>query len=790
MVRRHLYRAYWLAGLAVLVTLVWATTVGPPAPGQILPAVLFGALIVFTDIFGVHLAGGAVSLLPMATVAAYLVMGPVPTGWAAFCGAAIHAALRYWWADRLGLPRVTSRSELVTIGAANGVAHTASVLVGGAVFRVLGGNVPLAVVELFDIPLLLIFGLVYLVVNHVALLPLVAARGQEVLQHYSRSLPRLILYEGGPLVLAPLTASIYMRLGIVQFVLFAVGVVAVSLIMHSLAQTSRRVERRVQELSSLQAVGRALSASLDIEAVVSAIYDQVAQLMPARNFYVALYASDVDEVSFPLVVEDGEYVRWRSRRTGSGLTEYVLQRGEPLLIRGDLEDTLEQLGIASIGRTAECWLGVPILAAGEALGVISVQSYDTPGAYDLSHQAVLSTIAAQAAVAIQNARLYARTDEALARRVHELDSILRTTQEGILLFDSDWRIVAANRALARFLSIPQLELSGSLVGRPQSDGDGPLIGLLAYTMEDLKADCRALAEGEEATTRKIVTLESSGRHVERSLSPVRGEEGSITGWLLALRDVTEEIELARLKDDMTHMLVHDLRSPLTVLDNSLTLMEEAFAERDREFFNLVAGMAQRSGERMLTLVNELLGISELESDQLELVRQAVDVSSLLRESVAQFSSLAASAEVALETSIAPDLPALYVDPGLIARVLSNLLDNAIKFTPSGGRVQLWARADGQTGPDYLLIGVKDEGPGIPRDEQDKLFEKFYKVPSVSVDGRRSGSGLGLAFCKLAVEAHGGEIWVESPPGEGETGDAGPGSTFVMTLPSVSTRTPI
>jgi signal transduction histidine kinase len=298
-----------------------------------------------------------------------------------------------------------------------------------------------------------------------------------------------------------------------------------------------------------------------------------------------------------------------------------------------------------------------------------------------------------------------------------------------------------------------------------------------------------LTEGEETTRQEIVTLADSGRHVERTLTPVRGEKGSITGWLLVLRDVTEEIELARLKDDMTHMVVHDLRSPLTVLENSFPLMEEAFAQRDQEFFSLVVGMAQRSGERMLTLVDDLLDISELESDQLELAREAVDVSSLLRESIAQFSSLAASAQVTLETSITPGLPALHVDPGLIARVLSNLLDNAIKFTPNGGRVQLWARAGDRTAPDYVLIGVKDEGPGIPKEEQNRLFEKFYRAPSVSVKGRRTGSGLGLAFCKLAVEAHGGEIWLKSPSNEAETAKEGPGSTFVMSLPSVSIHSP-
>jgi NtrC-family two-component system sensor histidine kinase KinB len=787
MIRRYLDFAYWLAGVVVLVMLIWLTLAAPPAPNQLLPGILFGALIVFTDVFGVHLAGGLVSLLPMTTVAAYLVMGPVLTGWAAFVGSMIQAELRFRWADWLRLPRLSGRSELITVGTANGVAHTASVLLGGAIFQMLGGKVPLTVVESYDVVPLVTFAVAYLAINHLFFLPIIAARGLSALRRHIRSLPTLVLCEGGPLVLAPLMALIYTRLGIVHFVLFALGVTAASLITRSLAQTSRRVERRVQELSSLQAVGRALSASLDVEAVVSAIYDQVARLMPARNFYVALYAPDVEEVSFPLAVEEGRFVTWRSRQAGSGLTEYVLQTGEPLLMRGDVEVTLEKLGIASIGRTAECWLGVPILAADDALGVIAVQSYETPEAYDFSHQAVLSTIASQAAVAIQNARLYARTDKALARRVHELDSILRTTQEGILLLDTDWGIVAANRALAGFLGVAQLELSGHLLDPPRPDRDEPLIALLAYSPEDLRADCQALVEGEETAKQKVVTLAAAGRHVERTLTPVRGGNGLITGWLLVLRDVTEEIELNRLKDDLTHMLVHDLRSPLTVLSNSLTLMGEAFTEGDPQLFDAVTRIAKQTGERMLTLINALLDISELESDQLELACEAVDVRSLLQESIAQFSSLAASAQVTLETSIARDLPALYVDLSLVARVLSNLLDNAVRFSPSGGRVRLWARSGGRSAPDHLLIGVSDEGPGIPREERDRVFEKFYRGSSVRAS--RSGSGLGLAFCKLAVEAHGGNIWVESPSNDVDTAKMGPGSTFVLTLPVASDSLP-
>ncbi|MFQ6100031.1 MAG: ATP-binding protein [Anaerolineae bacterium] len=765
----HRYLLSIVAGVIVLALLVWLTIAMPPGPVDPLPMICFGMLIVFTTTFGVPLAGGSVSLLPMTTAAAYLVMGLVPACWAAFVGAVAHGVIRYLWAEQLGEQREPGALRFIALTAANGSMNSGSILAGGTVFQLLGGVTPLAAVGNSSFLPLVLLGLAYLTVNYLIAGAYIAARGRELLQHYLRSLPNLIFYEGGPLLFAPLTALVYTRLGLVQFGLFAVLIIVSSLITRNLALTSRRLERRVQELDSLQAVGQALSASLHTETVLSAIYDQVARLMPARNFYVALYDPEADEVSFPLAVEDGERVQWRSRRMGSGLTEHILRTRAPLLIRRDVKTTLEKLGIDAIGRAAACWLGVPILAGDEPLGVIAVQSYSTPEAYDSSHQEVLVTIATQAGVAVQNARLYARTDEALTHRVQELDSILRTTREGMLLLDPEWRVLAANRALADFVGVAQSELTGARL-----DGSEPPITLIGYTPENLRADCEALAGGEWGRRQAIVALGPSERHVERTLTPVRDQEGAITGWLLVLRDITEEIELARLKDDMTHMLIHDLRSPLTVLKGSLHFMEAAFVKQEAENFDRLLEMARHSSDRMLGMVDELLDISKLESGELPLHPEAVDVRALLEDVAARLTTLATSARITLEISADPGLPPLYVDPQLVGRVMYNLLDNAIKFTPDGGHVRLWTRLDPELAPDHLLVGVSDTGPGIPVEAQPKLFEKFQQV--ASIEGRRSGTGLGLPFCKLVVEAHSGRIWVES--------EVGKGSTFVMALPVV------
>ncbi len=757
----------------VLGLLVGLSLADPPGLEALLPGALFLVLVVFTHTFGVPLAGGRVSLLPTATVAAFLVMGLVPAGWVAFLGGLLHGAVRYRWAEELQQPRLRPLAAL-GVASANAAVQAVSIAAAGAVYRWRGGITPFAGADWQEGVQLVPLAFTYLAVNLLLAGLYLAMQSRRVLRRYLRSLHKVFLFESWPLVFAPFMALTYIRLGLFQFALMGLGIVAVSLVMRNLSLARQRLERRVSELDSLQAVGQALSASLDLDAILTAIHVQVDRLMPARNFYVALHDPETDEVSFPLAVEAGERVNWRSRRAGNGLTEYVLRTREPLLVDKEYEAILEALGLDQFGQPPACWLGVPILAGPEALGVIAVQSYSDRRAYDASHQEVLVTIAAQAAVAIQNARLYARTDEALARRVQELGSILQTTREGILLLDLELRVLAANRALADFVGVAQLELQERAADAPGPGGEPALLSLVGYTEAGFEADCRALAGKETGFERKeIVVSGPPERHVERTLAPVRGRDGGITGWLLVLRDLTEERELARLREDMMHMLIHDLRSPLSVLVSGLELMELELVDGNVEAMEDVLELAGQSSDHMLRLVNDLLDVSRLESGQVSVQAEALEVKALLGKVADRLAPMAESARIEVEIEVeAEGRLQLHADPHLMDRVLHNLLDNALKFTPEEGRVRLWARLDPQDGKDAVLVGVTDTGPGIPPELQERIFEKFQQFGKGK--GRRKGTGLGLAFCKLAVEAHGGEIWVES--------QVGAGSTFVVRLP--------
>jgi signal transduction histidine kinase len=172
---------------------------------------------------------------------------------------------------------------------------------------------------------------------------------------------------------------------------------------------------------------------------------------------------------------------------------------------------------------------------------------------------------------------------------------------------------------------------------------------------------------------------------------------------------------------------------------------------------------------MLDLVNAILDISRLESGRMPLDRAEVAVGDLITATVAAQLPVALEKDLELEREVPSDLPAAWVDAKLMERVLQNLVGNAVKFTPDGGVVRVTAEIDGAETDPRILVAVSDTGPGISLQIRDRLFQKF-------VTGRQEGrgSGLGLAFCKMVVEAHDERIWVESTPGEG--------TTFFFTLP--------
>ena len=228
-------------------------------------------------------------------------------------------------------------------------------------------------------------------------------------------------------------------------------------------------------------------------------------------------------------------------------------------------------------------------------------------------------------------------------------------------------------------------------------------------------------------------------------------------------------ELEKLRDDLTSMIVHDLRSPLASLITGLEMMETLGELNDEQ--QEMLRLSVLSGRNLLRLIGDLLDISKMESGSLKLEKEDLDAAAMVHDCVRQLDSLARDKNVKLEVQVPGPVPCLEADADKLSRTLTNLIGNGVKFTPRGGTITVGVRP--QESGDSLLFWVKDTGEGIPPDALDRIFEKFGQVENRKA-GRRMSTGLGLTFCKMIVEAHGGRIWVDSAMGQG--------STFSFTLP--------
>jgi len=226
-------------------------------------------------------------------------------------------------------------------------------------------------------------------------------------------------------------------------------------------------------------------------------------------------------------------------------------------------------------------------------------------------------------------------------------------------------------------------------------------------------------------------------------------------------------ELERLRDDLTYMIVHDLRTPLTSLLSGLQTVP--LVGDLNPIQTEMVQIAADGGGTLLGMINDLLDVEKMEQESVPLTQTALSAEALVAQAVVQVTLLAAAEGLTLISELAPGLPEFTGDEDKLKRTLVNLIGNAIKFTPRGGTVTASASCTDAA----LLFSVRDTGEGIPADALGRIFEKFGQVESRQA-GRRMSTGLGLTFCKLAVEAHGGRIWAESTPGAG--------SVFFFTIP--------
>ncbi len=408
-------------------------------------------------------------------------------------------------------------------------------------------------------------------------------------------------------------------------------------------------------------------------------------------------------------------------------------------------------------------------------------------------------------------------------------SILDNLTNGVILFDAGQGVVLINPTAQQWLGVKEEQVKGMrIIGEPGDPSVEPLYRLggippteemircwkyfncdkgkcPAHGSQDLRCwfisgtYCRddiaeeypqkmeackecdvyeayrlALKGQEEVRVEEVELIKPQHRILKVSLCPIFDDHGKFLGLINVFNDITAEREIDRLKTDFVSLVSHELRTPLS----SIKAYAEILLKRpDRdvdqrvEFLNII----NEETDRLTRLINDILNITKIEERRIDLERKPVDISGVIDKSVSAHRSSGQRKNITIDVGVQRDIPQIWGDEDSLMQVLSNLLNNAVKYTSEGGEIRISAEylhEDSQSSGD-VEVRVRDNGIGIRSEYLEKIFDRFYRIDVPFTEGE-IGTGLGLYFCKYIVEMHGGRIWAES--------EVGKGSTFIFTLP--------
>jgi signal transduction histidine kinase len=344
----------------------------------------------------------------------------------------------------------------------------------------------------------------------------------------------------------------------------------------------------------------------------------------------------------------------------------------------------------------------------------------------------------------------------LERLANVLRAVLDSTIDGILLSDAEGNMQLANRPLVRLTREMGMSYDGTIVDRLLS---------VAHRVRDEDAyrkTMEGLRENPDESTFDEFEDSVTGRVFQGFTSPVLDDRGGFIGRLWTLRDVTQQRELDRLKDDFVATVSHELRTPLTSMMGFLEMIREGEAGELNDEQKRFLAIVYRSSERLQRLVGDLLFVARLDANGLQLQFGDAQLDDIVRDAVEASGALARSREVSLVAEVG-EVPPVSGDKERLSQLVGNLISNALKFTPAGGSVVARTFVDeGQA-----VVEIADTGIGIPLGEQSRLFQRFFRS-STATEQAIPGTGLGLVISRAIAEAHGGTIGVTSLPDEGTT----------------------
>ncbi len=515
---------------------------------------------------------------------------------------------------------------------------------------------------------------------------------------------------------------------------------------------------RQRQLEALLEISRALTARLDLASLLRMILGYSAEMIRAEMGYIALATP----------------IRSLRLERGYGLPSSVFNALAPYLARQNLDQDLwteaelrRQLAVVAEAseRALEQVVALPLVLEDEGIvgGIFLFRSGSV--AFTAGDRALLRDFADQAAIAVRNARQVEKLRVEKAR----VETIIENSPNGVLILDPDLRVLVINRALSQLVGLAPTEARGKTcaeVLRLQNTiGDH-----LCLSDRPLPAPTSVwYGEGDIVRSgRKRIT-------VGVAYSPLFDRNGNLVNVIVTLTDITRFREAEELKSTFISVISHELKTPVSLIKGYASTLAREDAPLDAAIVRESGRIIEEETDRLNELINNLLDASRIQAGALKLEMGDVNLIRVAHTSIDRFRTQTEQHEFVLD--FPPNLPLVRAEERRLRQVYDNLIDNAIKYSPHGGviRVGAWREHDAQ-GNGRVVSYVADQGVGIPPEEQPNVFERFYRVDS-SLRRSTQGVGLGLFLVKAIVEAHGGEVWLDSKPEEG--------TTFFFALPTAT-----
>ena len=570
-------------------------------------------------------------------------------------------------------------------------------------------------------------------------------------------------------------------------------------VQHLNSDLERKVAERTAELSeerdrleAIADIARDIS-TLEIDVLLNRILQALATLTGVQHGSVMLIDPGTGLLVDRAVLSNSMHKPGSRRfQLGEGVVGWIAQHRQPALVHDVQQDdrwvAVDAFG-QTVGKRTGSLVGMPLIAGDDVVGVLML-SHPAINFFNQSHMRLLKAIAGEIAIAIYNAQLYEYLTErsgalsTMLRRETEVSSqnnaILQSLNDAVIVFSTDRSIILANPAAERILGRPLDELL--------TENFDALLHSLNITLpgDPLGAVLANSANRTPNQPAQVLIIKRGAQSLSVSLVPVITEKGDLIGACLIGRDITREIESDRLKTEFIGTVSHELRTPMTSIKGYTQLLAMGSLgevnDTQKEFLTTISTNA----ERMIAIINDLLDITKIETGNVDLQMGRMHIAEVLSAVVSGYQKELVQRKQELTLNLAPNLPLLWGDPERIRQVAHNVLTNAIKYTPHGGKIEISAtpmerdnvperqREQLPLNRRYIAIAVRDSGVGIDPSEQQLIFDRFYRTEN-SLKIEAGGTGLGLSLVRPLLALMGGRIWVESA--------VGAGSTFTFILPT-------